>query len=412
MSAVDGVGGHVSADDGSRPSGTSRSVVEAVPWAVRVSAAWSWRVLLVVATLAVALYLVTVLEVIVVPVAVALLFTVMLLPVVRWLQLRAHFPRAGAAATAVLGLLLLVGGLLALAGHSIVTGISDLQEQALAGIKQLTDWLETSPLHTSAADLNSYVDQVQSALSKESGGLLAGALSVTTTVGHVAAGALVALFCTFFFLLDGRTIWTWLVGLLPLDARERTHQAARRGFVTLGAYTRTQILVAFVDAVGIGLGAFFLGVPLALPLSILVFLGSFIPIVGALVTGAIAVLVALVAQGPLHAALMLAVVLLVQQLEGHVLQPFLMGHAVSLHPVAVLLSVAAGSFVAGIVGALFAVPIVAVLNTVLLYLHGHDKFPHLGVDDHVAIRGRTDGGEPGPDTTKADPIEPEEVGAS
>lgn len=401
MSAADDATGRQGTAGGER---TGRSVVDAVPWAVRVSAAWSWRVLLVVGMLAVALYLVTVLKVIVVPVAVALLLTVMLLPAVRWLQLRAHFSRGVAAATAVFGLLVLVGGLLALAGHSIVTGISDLQDQALAGVNQLTDWLETSPLHTSAADLNSYVEQAQTALSKESSGLLAGALSVTTTVGHVAAGALIALFCTFFFLLDGRTIWTWLVGLLPLDARERTHQAARRGFVTLGAYTRTQILVAFVDAVGIGLGAFFLGVPLALPLSILVFLGSFIPIVGALVTGAVAVLVALVAQGPLYAALMLAVVLLVQQLEGHILQPFLMGHAVSLHPVAVLLAVAAGSFVAGIVGALFAVPVVAVLNTVLLYLHGHDKFPHLGIEDHVAIRRRTDDRE-------ADPTAPEEVAA-
>ena len=166
------------------------------------------------------------------------------------------------------------------------------------------------------------------------------------------------------------------------------HQAGRRGLVTLGAYTRTQILVAAVDAVGIGLGAAILQVPLALPLAVLVFLGSFIPIVGAVVTGSVAILVALVSNGPASAIWMLAVVLLVQQIEGHVLQPFLMGHAVSLHPVAVLLSVAAGSFVAGIVGALFAVPIAATLNTVLLYLHGHDKFPQLGTDDHVPVRGR------------------------
>ena len=126
--------------------------------------------------------------------------------------------------------------------------------------------------------------------------------------------------------------------------------------------------------------------PLALPLGILVFLGSFIPIVGTVLTGVVAVLVALVSHGPVVAVIMLAVVLLVQQIEGHVLQPFLMGHAVSLHPVAVLLSVAAGSLVAGITGALFAVPIAAVVNTVVLYLHGHDKFPELGTDDHVRVR--------------------------
>ena len=204
----------------------------------------------------------------------------------------------------------------------------------------------------------------------------------------MAAGALITLFCTFFFLLDGRTIWAWVVGLLPRGSREHVHQAGRRGLVTLGAYTRTQILVAAVDAVGIGLGAAILQVPLALPLAVLVFLGSFIPIVGAVVTGSIAILVALVSNGPATALWMLVVVVVVQQIEGHVLQPFLMGHAVSLHPVAVLLSVAAGSFVAGIVGALFAVPIAATLNTVMLYLHGHDKFPQLGTDDHVPVRGR------------------------
>ncbi len=163
-------------------------------------------------------------------------------------------------------------------------------------------------------------------------------------------------------------------------------QAGRRGLVTLSGSTRTQILVALVDAVAIGIGAAFLQVPLAVPLATLVFIGSFIPIVGAIATGAVAVLVALVAQGPVVALIMLGVVLLVQQIEGHVLQPFLMGHAVSLHPVAVLLAVAAGSMAAGIVGALFAVPIAAVLNTVVLYLHGHDKFPQLGTDDHVTLR--------------------------
>src|SRR5690606_6070075 len=151
--------------------------------------------------------------------------------------------------------------------------------------------------------------------------------------------------------------------------------------------TRTQILVAAVDAVGIGVGAAFFVPGLAVPLGILVFVGSFIPIVGAIVTGSIAVLVVLVAQGWVQALVMLGIVLLVQQIEGHILQPFLMGHAVSLHPVAVLLVVAAGSFAAGIVGALFAVPLAAVLNTVVLYLHGHDKFPELGTEDRIVVRG-------------------------
>jgi predicted PurR-regulated permease PerM len=204
----------------------------------------------------------------------------------------------------------------------------------------------------------------------------------------VLVGALIALFCTFFFLHDPRGIWGWVVGLLPMSARERVNQAGRRGAVTLAAYTRTQILVAAVDAVGIGIGAVFFVPSLALPISILVFVGSFVPVVGAIVTGAIAVVVVLVSNGWVAALIMLGVVLLVQQIESHALQPFLMGQAVSLHPVAVILAVAAGSYAAGIVGALFAVPLAAVLNTVILYLNGHDKFPELGDEDALPIRWR------------------------
>ncbi len=359
-----------------------------VPPSVQSAASWSWRLLLIGAALAVLLWLLNELKVVVVPIAVALLLTVLLAPFVGWLERHTRLPRPAAVGISVVGMVLLVVGLVTLAARLIITGIGELWGQAALGLGQLTDWLSTGPLEVSTADITKWVDTIQSSLSGGSSELVSGALHATTTVAHVAAGALIALFCLFFFLLDGRRIWSWVVGLLPRGSREHVHQAGRRGVVTLGAYTRTQILVAAVDALGIGLGAAILQVPLALPLAVLVFLGSFVPIVGAIVTGSVAVLVALVANGPVNALLMLAVVLLVQQIEGHGLQPFLMGHAVSLHPVAVLLSVAAGSFVAGIVGALFAVPIVATLNTVILYLHGHDKFPQLGQDDHVPVRGR------------------------
>jgi predicted PurR-regulated permease PerM len=362
-------------------------VTATVPRAVRVSAAWSWRFLLMAAALAVLFWVLAVLKTVVVPVAIALLVTIVLTPLVTWLQRRVRLPRAAASGVALLGLLAVIGLLIGLAGSSIASGIAELWQEAGQGIGKVTAWLAQGPLHVSTAQVDDYVSRIGSSISKDSGGLVSGALSVTTTVGHVAAGTLIAIFCTFFFLLDGRAIWTWVVGLLPLVAREPMHQAGRRALITLGAYTRTQILVAFVDAVGIGVGAAVLRVPLALPLGIIVFVGSFIPIVGAVLTGSIAILVALVAQGPGAAALMLVVVLAVQQLEGHVLQPFLMGHAVSMHPVAVLLVVATGSLMAGVVGALFAVPVAAVLNTVVLYLHGHDKFPVLGHADHVRIRG-------------------------
>jgi len=359
-----------------------------VPASVRAWAGWSWRALVILAALAVGLWLVAALKVIVVPVAVALLLTVLLSPVVSALQRYARLPRAAAAGTALVLMLALVAGLLTLAGRSIVKGIAELWEQARDGIAQLMGWLDEGPLQLGTSDLDGYLEQLQDAAASSGQQIASGALSVGVTVGHVVAGTLIALFCTLFFLIDGRAVWAWLVGLVPRGSRERVHQAGRRGWVTLGAYTRTQILVAGVDAVGIGIGAAFLQLPLVVPLAVLVFFGSFIPFVGAIVTGAIAVLVALVTQGWVSALIMLGVVLLVQQLEGNVLQPFLMGHAVSLHPVAVLLVVTTGSLVAGIVGALFAVPIAAVLNTVVLYLHGHDKFPQLGTHDHVPIRAK------------------------
>ncbi len=366
------------------------SAEQSVAPSVRAAAAWSWRFLFIAGAAAVMFWLFGFFKLIVVAVSVALLLAVLLAPFARWMRRVLHFPRAAAAITSVLGLLAVVAGLVALAGTSIANGFDDLSEQASKGFDEMISWLADGPFAVSADQLSDLVDQGRTALSDNASSLVSGALALTTTVGHVAAGTLIALFCTFFFLLDGLRIWTWLVGLLPIQVRERVHQAGRRGLVTLGGYTRTQILVALVDAVGIGAGAAILQVPLALPLATLVFVGSFIPIVGAIATGAVAVLVALVAQGPVVALIMLGVVLVVQQLEGHVLQPFLMGHAVSLHPVAVLLAVTAGSMSAGIVGALFAVPIAAVLNTVVLYLHGHDKFPNLGTDDHLRLR------KPGP----------------
>ncbi|MBC7292084.1 MAG: AI-2E family transporter, partial [Actinotalea sp.] len=237
-----------------------------------------------------------------------------------------------------------------------------------------------SPLGVDAEQIEGYLAQAQEQLQANSDTIVSGALAVTTTVGSVLAGTLIALFVLIFFLKDGPMIGAWLVRLLPTTARHQAWEASRRGLVTLSSYVRAQILVALVDAIGIGLGAAILGLPLVVPLTVLVFLASFIPFVGAIATGAIAVLVALVDQGPGAAVIMFLIVLGVQQLEGNVLQPLLLGHAVSLHPVAVLLAVTAGSLTAGILGALLAVPLTATLNTVVLYLHGKDKFPWLGRD--------------------------------
>jgi predicted PurR-regulated permease PerM len=191
---------------------------------------------------------------------------------------------------------------------------------------------------------------------------------VGATVGHVLAGFFVVLFTTYFLLYQGDLIWSWIVRLFPRDTREVVDGSGRAAWVSLTAFVRATVVVAFVDAVGITAVALILRVPLALPIGVLVFLGSFVPIVGATVSGSVAVLVALVAHGPLVAAFMLLGVIGVQQLEAHVLQPFLLGHAVSLHPLAVILAVSAGVVAAGIVGALIAVPVAAMLNTIVKYV--------------------------------------------
>lgn len=350
------------------------------------SAAWGWRMIVVVIVAALIVFALGKLSTVVVPTAIALLLTVLLQPLHRFFVDKLRFPSALSAVVSILALLGALVGLIAVAGTQIAAGISELSTQAVKGFNELIKWAEGAPLNLDLGTLESYWNDLTQNFQQYLGTVLDGALSVTTTVGHAFAGILIAFFCTIFFLMDGRQIWTWLVGLLPRHVRERTHQAGRRGLVTLSSYVRTQILVAFIDATGIALGAAALGIPLAVPLAALVFLGAFVPFVGAIVTGSVAVLVALVAKGWIYALLMLAVVLVVQQIEGHLLQPLLMGHAVALHPVAVLLSVTAGTVLAGIVGALFAVPVVAVLNTVVQYFHGHDKFPELGFDDHIAIR--------------------------
>ncbi|HQY34187.1 AI-2E family transporter [Actinotalea sp.] len=353
---------------------------DAVPRSVQVAAAWSWRLLAILLALAAVVLALGYSKVIWVPVVVALLLTVLLRPVVALLVERARMGRGLASAVTVVGLLLVLSGLFAATGRALVRGFADLWDRADAGIDALIDYLATTPLGLDPAQLEAVVSQLTDQLGASSGTLVSGALSVTVTIGNLLAGALLTLFCLLFFLKDGAQIWAWLVRLLPRTARMRVYEASRRGVVTLAAFTKTQILVALIDATGIGLGALVLGLPLVMPLTVLVFMASFIPFVGAIATGAIAVLVALVDQGLGTALIMLGIVLLVQQVESNVLQPMLLGQAVSLHPVAVLLSVTAGSLAAGIVGALFAVPLAATVNTVVLYLHGRDKFPALGTD--------------------------------
>lgn len=351
------------------PEDSSRS---AVPGAVRAASEWSWRGLLIVIGAAVLIVGMVWLKTVVVPVLVATLLASLLAPLAAWFHHRLRFPRVLAVIATLVAVVGVLVGLITLAGSTIANGLPALWDRAIAGFEDAVDWLSSGPLGLDQATLTEWLNEAQEQLSTNADAIITGALSVTSSAGHIAAGALITLFCLFFFLLEGRTIWTWVVGLFPRVARARIDGAGLRSWISLGSYARTQILVAFVDGIGIGLAAWALGVPLPVPLGILVFVGAFIPIVGALVTGTVAVAVALVDGGVLTAALMLLAVLVVQQVEGHLLQPLLMSRALKLHPVAVLLAVATGTLVGGIVGALFAVPVIAVANTAVKYLNGND----------------------------------------
>ncbi|MGN7249926.1 AI-2E family transporter [Arthrobacter sp. SAFR-014] len=346
---------------------TDRDLEQDIPYGVRIAAAWAWRLGLILLITGALVWLLAKVSFLIIPVMVAALLAGLLSPVVKWLR-ESRVPNGAAVALTVLGFIGLIAGSLALVGRQLALGFQELWSEALTGVQQIQDWLSQGPLHLSAAQIDQYIQEATAALQNNSSSILSGALSFGSTAGHFAAGMVLALFILIFFLLEGGRIWAFLVRLLPRQARIPADGAGRRGWASMVSYARIQMFVAFVDAVGIGVGAAIIGVPLALPLGVLVFIGSFIPVVGALVTGAIAVLLALVATGPVNALIMLGIVLLVQQLESHILQPLVMGKAVALHPVAVILSVAAGSYLAGIPGALFSVPILAVANSAIRYI--------------------------------------------
>ena len=343
-----------------------------MPRGLRIAAAFSWRLLLVGGLIAVLVFLVIQFRYIVIPILVALLLAGLLVPFSQWLQ-KHRWPKWLAVAVSMLGTIGVVGGLVTLVVLEVRRGYPRLQEATLASFEQFRTWLLDGPFHIDAGEFNVWVAQLWETIQRDTSGLWSGVLSVGSTAGHVLAGALLALFATLFFLIDGKRIWTWLLRLFPQRARPAVGGAGEAGWITLTTFVKVQIFVAFVDAVGIGAGAwilglFFGGFPLVIPIAVAVFLGSFVPVVGALVTGALAVFVALVYLGPIPAIIMLGIVLFVQQVEGHILQPLVMGTAVKIHPLAVVIAVAAGGFIAGIPGALFAVPLVAVANVMINYI--------------------------------------------
>jgi predicted PurR-regulated permease PerM len=348
-------------------AGESNYAPARVPFGVDLAAAWSWRLLVVAAAGYVLARLVAMFAVIVLPIVVALLLTALVIPFVEVLT-RLRFPRGVASLLVVIGSIAVVSLLLSFAGQQIAQGANDLSQQVVTGLEQIRVWLRTGPLHVSDSQLNAYIASAQDAVTSSNNEIVTRLSEVGTAVGHIVAGFFIVLFGTYFFLSDGSRIWAWVVRIFPRAARERADSSGRIAWASLTAFVRATVLVAFTDAVGIMVGAAILKVPFVFAIGVLVFIGAFIPMIGATLSGSVAVLVALVAQGPIVALLMLAVVIVVQQLEAHVLQPFLLGRLVSVHPLGVILAIGCGVLLAGIAGALVAVPFAAAANAVVLHL--------------------------------------------
>jgi predicted PurR-regulated permease PerM len=329
-------------------------------------ATWSLRLLLIVAAVLVVGYLAGKLWVVLLPVLLGLLLATVLWSPVSFLRKRGTPPALAASGVLLAAVLLLVAIVAGLAPQ--VTGQADeLADRVSEGLADVQEFVQGPPLNLGEDRIGGAVDQVIGELQANAQNIAGQALSGAVAAGSLLLTLLLAVVLCFFYLKDGPAFVPWLTGLLGPRAAPHVAALAYRSWATLSGFIKAQAAVGFVDAVAIGIGLAVLGVPLALPLAVLIFFGAFIPIIGAVVTGALAALVALVTNGLTSAVIVIGLVLLVQQLEGNVLQPILVGRALALHPAVVILSVTAGGSLAGIVGAFLAVPVVAVAAVAVRY---------------------------------------------
>jgi predicted PurR-regulated permease PerM len=338
---------------------------------VRKSAAWAWRLLVILAAVVALLWVLKKLEVIVVPVLLALMVSALLVPAVDWID-RRGLPRGAAVALVMLGGFAIFGGILAFVIVQFVYGLPDLTDQVSRSIDSSRRWLIEGPLHLRGEQISNAGNAAIQALHNNQSKLTSGALATAATITEVVTAAVLALFTLIFFLYGGRNIWQYVTKIFPEGARGRVREAGSAGYGSLISYVRATFLVALTDAAGVGTGLAIMNIPLALPLASLVFLGAFIPLVGAVIAGFLAVVVALLAKGIVYALITLGLLIAVNQLEAHLLQPLVMGRAVSIHPLGVVLAISTGGVLGGIVGALLAVPTVAFLNNAIQVLLARD----------------------------------------
>jgi predicted PurR-regulated permease PerM len=343
-----------------------------VPGWLQTAAAWSWRLLL----LAIAAYLIAraigVLYIVVVPCTAALLLTALLQPLAGRLR-RAGLPGLAATWCALLIAAAVLTGIAVLVTNRVSADYPTLVAETRHTTTQVESWLAGPPFHVANSSVKNLLNHIPSYLSRHR----AFVEGTVVTGGKIAAeffgGLVLMLFVTFFLIKDGERIWTWLLSAMRPDTARRVNRAGRAGWQAVVYYMRGTIAVAAIHAVVIGVTLWIMGAPLVIPLAVLVFLAAFVPLVGLLVAGALAILVTLATKGWVDAVILLCVLILEDQLEGHLLQPQVVGRVIRLHPLAIILALAVGSVVAGIPGAVVAVPIVAVVTRAVRELRRDDS---------------------------------------
>lgn len=330
-------------------------------------AKWSLILVSVAAGAWVLGWLISALWVVILPALLAIIVATVLWPPTKWM-LRVGFPAALAATLSLVVFFLVIGGIITLIVPSVVDSAPELVDKASAGVSQVQDWLKGPPVNLQDEQIDNAVSAITSRLQESGTAIASGVFTGVSAAGSILVTLALVLVLTFFFVKDGVKFIPWLHGFAGGRAGKHLAEILARMWATLGGFIRTQAIVSLIDAFFIGLGLVILGVPLALVLATITFLGGFIPIVGAFVAGALAVLVALVANGPTTALIVLVIIIAVQQLEGNVLQPILQSRSMNLHPAIVLLAVTGGGSVFGIIGAFLAVPAAAVAAVLIRYV--------------------------------------------
>jgi putative heme transporter len=349
-----------------QPAEPTTSHAAAPPRWLLAAAAWSWRLLVVAGAVYVAVIALAHLRVVVLPIIIALLLTSLLLPLVRVLR-RRKVPDAAAAGIVLVGGIALIATVIALILPSMIHQFSELGTQVREGIDKVGTVLADPPFNLSKADIQDRIDQGIKNLRKNSGSIGSGVVSGAVVLGEFLTGLIITLLLTFFFLKDGDRMWRWAVSLAGERRSDHVHEIALRSFTALAGYVRGIALIGLVDSVLVGIALLVIGVPLVIPLMVLTFIGAFLPLIGAFSAGLAAVLIALVSNGLVPALIVLGVYVAVQQLEGHLLYPVLMSRAVNLHPAVIIVALASGGILAGVVGIFLAVPAASVVSVTLDY---------------------------------------------